>query len=157
VTAYEKVKQGPQRWEYTKINYPDYFRSEIFEVIPNDINKSIKPDDSRQGNQGYESQEHDKSHQNKSLFLDALFQSIPDSLIISTPRKWMSSGVQPPSLMGINKDQRKVRRLSVAYAGVYPFQGLTDQPIHLFQFAPPGLHLRITFSMIRKKGRSRNE
>ena len=68
----------------------------MFEVIPNDINESIKPDYSWQGNQGNESHEYDKCNQFYSLLSGrATLQGMPDSSIISTPRKWMSSKVRP--------------------------------------------------------------
>jgi hypothetical protein len=61
----ENIAFPVQRRDYTSqnINYPDYLRSEMVEVIPNDINKSIKPDDSWQGNQGNESHAYDKCNQ----------------------------------------------------------------------------------------------
>jgi ABC-type cobalamin transport system ATPase subunit len=52
-----------QWWKYTKLYNPDNIRSEMVEIIPNDINKSIKPDDSWQGNQGNESRAYDKCNQ----------------------------------------------------------------------------------------------
>jgi len=67
ITSDEEIKDGAKGREYAKIYYPDQLRGEMPEVVPNDINNGIQPENGRQGDQGYESHEYGKCDQLRSF------------------------------------------------------------------------------------------
>ncbi len=73
VTSYEEVKQRSQRGKDKEIYDPDYLCGEMPEVIPDDIDKGIEPDDGRQDDYGNKTHEYDKCDHLYSLLIYRAF------------------------------------------------------------------------------------